>query len=184
MPIGPSLPPHLAHLSAASTSRSPSPDSKDAESDVSDNDFGPALPPHLAAARNAGPSRPNVIAPPSPPPTLGPAIPDFDDDDDDIGPKLTSVAPAQSAAQEFLEREERWAKEREEAKKPKKLEREEWMLVPPTSGVLASGKSHIVPRQPQSIRLGNVLPPSPNQPRRPRPTRAYGQKHPNRKLRG
>lgn len=42
--------------------------------------------------------------------------------------------------QEWMEREERWAKEREEKSKPKVATREEWMLVPPTSGVLSSGK--------------------------------------------
>jgi len=38
--------------------------------------------------------------------------------------------------EEFLEREERKRKLQEEASKPKKLRREEWMLVPPTSGDL------------------------------------------------
>jgi hypothetical protein len=47
----------------------------------------------------------------------------------------------QSAVQEFMEREARWAREREEAAKPKVLTREEWMLVPPSSGVLASGET-------------------------------------------
>jgi len=38
--------------------------------------------------------------------------------------------------EEFLEREERRRKLQEEASKPKKLQREEWMLVPPKSGDL------------------------------------------------
>jgi hypothetical protein len=133
MPIGPSLPPHLAHLSSRS-SRSPSPESET-------DDFGPALPPHLAAARNvAGPSRPPALPSPPPQATYPVYEDEDDDDDDDIGPRpVASGMQERSAVQEFMEREARWAKEREAAKKPKKLEREEWMLVPPTSGVLSTG---------------------------------------------
>jgi len=63
-----------------------------------------------------------------------------DDSDDDIGPKPVpgAVHEERSAVQEFLEREQRWAREREEAAKPKVPKREEWMLVPPTSGILSS----------------------------------------------
>ena len=91
MPIGPALPPHLAHLAGASSSRSPSPEPRPSgatarsvapahDDDDSDDDaFGPALPPHLAAARgkpssgsgaapaSAGPSRPAPYESPSPP---------------------------------------------------------------------------------------------------------------------
>ena len=41
-----------------------------------------------------------------------------------------------SAVQEFIEREERRLKNVEEASRPKKLEREEWIIVPPKSGDL------------------------------------------------
>ncbi|WWC91407.1 uncharacterized protein L201_006351 [Kwoniella dendrophila CBS 6074] len=113
MPIGPSLPPHLAHLAGGSTnSRSPSPEIEgpsrlppastlpdDEEED--DDDYGPSLPPHLVARRTnkaAGPTLPTSIAGPSLP-TAGPSRPttaattntaqyeeDSDDDDDVIGP--------------------------------------------------------------------------------------------------
>lgn len=182
MPIGPTLPPHLARLAAAS-SRSPSaspppgpsvpagpalPVDKDEE-----DDYVPALPPHLLAARQARASSSGVekkAAGPSIGPSVGPSIgpglpiaeparpssvsgPSFlgDDDSDDevIGPVPVPTAgeeedEAQAAVREFLEREERRRKQAEEKDKPKALQREEWMLVPPTSGVLSNGKSIIL----------------------------------------
>lgn len=195
MPIGPALPPHLAHLAGRadnsdedlagpSLPRSTTPPAAPAadqggDDESEDDSFGPALPPHLLAARKAaiGPSRPpagaEVPAPavagpsrpyssPSPPrinsrqagPSVGPARPpaaydDNDDDsDDEIGPRPDAAVLSggsgraeKSAVQEFLEREERWARERDEQNKPKVLQREEWMLVPPSGGILASGKS-------------------------------------------
>jgi hypothetical protein len=118
MPIGPSLPPHLAHL-AGSSSRSPSPPTKVAplSDDEGDNDYGPGLPPHLAAARQAGPARPPPAAFPSGPalPSRATAADEEDSDDDVIGPKPvpSGVVEERSAVQAFLEREARWAKERE-----------------------------------------------------------------------
>ncbi|RSH95455.1 hypothetical protein EHS25_000547 [Saitozyma podzolica] len=170
MPIGPSLPPHLAHLARASSpddeagpsvprsTTPPGPATADNDDDA--GDYGPALPPHLAARR----SKPSGPAPPAPGPSyrpdsvnddgplpprpsrptpsraVGPAPPPDDDSDDDIGPRLEDMSGAQekTAVQEWMEREERWAKEREEKNKPKVATREEWMLVPPTSGVLSS----------------------------------------------
>ena len=86
MPIGPSLPPHLAHLAAGpSSSRSPSPpapntrrSSSQGDDESDDDAFGPALPPHLAAARKGpatGPSRPNVGYESPSPPRLSSALP-------------------------------------------------------------------------------------------------------------
>ncbi|KAK4685461.1 hypothetical protein P7C73_g4693, partial [Tremellales sp. Uapishka_1] len=129
--IGPSLPP-TAGPSIPQRSSTPSDD---------EDDFGPALPPHLLAARNAKAAGPSL-------PTLGPALPsaaydqgqDSESDDDIIGPMPSAggVEEPQSAVQDFLEREARWAKEREEASKPKVMKREEWMLVPPEAGDLAA----------------------------------------------
>lgn len=187
MPIGPALPPHLAHLSSAnrasssdteesgpSVPRSTSPGQDIDEEDDDEDDYGPALPPHLAARRKLGPELPSAMpttsAGPSRPPVIpgnGPARPaaptpvqmstaydDDDSDDDEIGPKPVPSQfggaggeedEARSVAQEFREREARWAKEREEANDPsknkgKKMEREEWMLVPPSSGILSNGE--------------------------------------------
>lgn len=144
MPIGPSLPPHLAHLANRSTTpeaeagpsacRPPATEVSDEEED----DYGPALPPHLAATRHSAPSPKRSSQ------SISARHYDEESDDDVIGPRPDAVGGVasggeRSAVQEFMEREERWAKEREEAKKPKKMEREEWMLVPPKSGPLASG---------------------------------------------
>jgi hypothetical protein len=151
MPIGPSLPPHLAHL-ANKHAGGPSP-----ASDDEDDDYTPALPPHLAASRGAGPSRPppndgpGGYSSPSPP-RIRKVLPlpvAEDSDDDDIGPRLESApAPQRSAAEEFREREERRAKLIEEQSKPKVLQREEWMLVPPSSGVLSNGEQRHSPLVP------------------------------------
>ncbi|WWD20999.1 hypothetical protein CI109_105480 [Kwoniella shandongensis] len=174
MPIGPSLPPHLAHLAA---SRSPSPPGPSlgppgpAAEEEDEDDYVPALPPHLAAARgnkgaapslgpSIGPSAPTVgpsigpsiptVGPTLPPTTAGPSRPppsylnqyDDDSDDDVIGPRPVPTAggeeEAGSAIREFMEREERRRKDAEEASKPQVRKREEWMLVPPTSGVLSN----------------------------------------------
>lgn len=148
--IGPQIPAHL--LSTAT-------DNDAAESD--EDDYTPALPPELAAARKAaGPSSeptpgPSTRRSPSPPPprrVVGPAFPtarprhdiDFDSDSDsdaDIGPQPlpADAKPTRreiSGVEEFLEREARRRKNVEEAKQPKKLVREEWMLVPPKAGDL------------------------------------------------
>ncbi|KAK6904527.1 hypothetical protein I204_06870 [Kwoniella mangroviensis CBS 8886] len=160
MPIGPSLPPHLAHL-AGDISTSPEPHTEGpvrpppapVGDEEDDDDYGPALPPHLAAARKApaGPAGPSLpAAGPSLPsagaaagPSRPPAAYEEDSDDDDvIGPMpvLTNGEEdsAGSAVREFLEREERRRKILEEESRPKEKKREEWMLVPPSSGVLSN----------------------------------------------
>lgn len=173
MPIGPQLPPHLAHLSqgqSASASQgggngtqktNPGPSTTSAnDSDDEDDAYGPALPAHIAAARNItrdkspSPTRKQASGPSLPfdspsPPRIGsrrpPPPPVDDDSDDEIGPSLAlaSSGPSKSAAEEFREREERIAKSKANAGaegddgKPK---REEWMLVPPTAGVLSNGE--------------------------------------------
>ncbi|WVW79099.1 hypothetical protein I302_101063 [Kwoniella bestiolae CBS 10118] len=160
MPIGPSLPPHLAHL-AGNDATSPEPDTEgparpplpapvEEEGDDQD-DFGPALPPHLAAARKNKAVGP---APPTAGPSVGPSLPtagpsrpsttsdDEDSDDDDvIGPMpvpSNGEEESGSAVKEFLQREERRRKILEEQNRPKEKKREEWMLVPPSSGVLSA----------------------------------------------
>lgn len=147
MPIGPALPPHLAHLSASSSTeagpstRSTTPP-QDPPSESDDDDYGPALPPHLAAARTAGPSRPTQ------PTSITPSVPstryqqeEDEESDDDIGPKppgAEEAGPEKSGVEEFLEREKRRAERIEEESKPKALKRDEWMLVPPEAGIMSS----------------------------------------------
>jgi hypothetical protein len=137
MPIGPSLPPHLAHLSARDSSSEAGPSVRsttpplpnDPESESDGDDYGPALPPQLAASFSP------------PPPARAPKYED-DESDDDIGPRPPGQEEAgqeKSAVEEFLEREKRRAEQIEEKERPKALKREEWMLVPPEAGILASG---------------------------------------------
>ncbi|KAF8551915.1 hypothetical protein OG21DRAFT_1512145 [Imleria badia] len=150
--IGPHIPEHLLPTVSATT------ENNAAESD--EDDYTPALPPELAAARKAaapsGPTPgPSIRHSPSPPPpprrVIGPAFPsarpthavDPDSDSDaDVGPRplpahvLAATREEISGVEEFLEREARRRKNVEEAKQPKKLVRDEWMLVPPKAGDL------------------------------------------------
>ncbi|KAH7884122.1 hypothetical protein F5I97DRAFT_1656722 [Phlebopus sp. FC_14] len=151
-PIGPQIP---AHLSGAAVSN-------DVNAGSDEDDYTPALPPDLAAARKvARPSLPHPSVGPStrrshsrsrspaPRRVIGPTLPsaqpsyDSDSGSDDVGPQPLPAAagagaPAEerSGVQQFLEREERRRQAIEEAKQPKKLVREEWMLVPPKRGDL------------------------------------------------
>ncbi|PVF97534.1 hypothetical protein CPB86DRAFT_759903 [Serendipita vermifera] len=124
--IGPSLPPHLQTKNEEKVSGS-----TELTSDVQDDDvddYGPALPPALAARRTAGNSLVKNRAP-------TPVMPESDSDDD-IGPKLPSQpdqAEPDDAVREFRERERRRMDLEEEKQKPKPLQREEWMLAPPSA---------------------------------------------------
>ncbi|KAG1746978.1 hypothetical protein EDB19DRAFT_1905790 [Suillus lakei] len=135
--IGPQIPVHLL------------PTGVSADDSDEDDDYTPALPPDLAASRSAGPSLPSKSESnslPSKRQHVGPSLPHsqapYDDDSDsDVGPQPLPAAYAsrvegKSGVEEFLEREERRRKLQEEANKPKKLQRQEWMLVPPKSGDL------------------------------------------------
>ncbi|KAG5643047.1 hypothetical protein DXG03_001625 [Asterophora parasitica] len=146
--VGPQIPSHL--LNPQNTAA--------ADDDDEEDDYVPELPPDLAATRSAGPSLPEaggsgsgstseskrVVGPsmPSYPPTYDPKYHttyNDDSDDDDFGPKPlpAGVKHAETdAVREFMEREERRRKIAEEAAKPKVLQRDEWMLVPPTSSDL------------------------------------------------
>ncbi|EED84794.1 predicted protein [Postia placenta Mad-698-R] len=123
------------------------PSHHDDDDDDDDDDYVPALPPDMLAARTA--------AAPKPPPkkVIGPALPpsmaarayQYDDDDDDYGPPPPpsgTVVQEKDGVQEFLEKEEKRRKQIEaspiphEASKPKALQREEWMLKPPSSSDL------------------------------------------------
>ncbi|TXT13590.1 hypothetical protein VHUM_00957 [Vanrija humicola] len=161
MPIGPQLPPHLAGANRAAT---PSDDEDDGDFGpalppelAAKRKLGPQRPPtsddedaigpSVGPARPPGPSLPGPSLPgPSRPPP-GPARPpapadsDSDSDDDYVGPRLDDIGPTpvRSAADEFRERErQRWEREKAKAEGPKVTQREEWMLVPPSSGSLSS----------------------------------------------
>ncbi|KAF8603148.1 hypothetical protein BDV93DRAFT_523512 [Ceratobasidium sp. AG-I] len=125
--IGPSIPAHLLKPSA------PPPEDEDEDEDA----FLPALPPDLP-----GPTKPA----PAPTRRIGPTFPTRpppdSDSDDDYGPMPlpagVSVDNDEDGVREFIEREKRREQQIEEAKKPKALKRDDWMLAPPTSSDLFS----------------------------------------------
>ncbi|KAG1894752.1 uncharacterized protein F5891DRAFT_984775 [Suillus fuscotomentosus] len=114
-----------------------------------DEDYTSALPPDLTASRAARPSLPSKSESNTPLPKrhyVGPSLPHsqalYDDGSYlDVGPQPLPTAYAsqieeKSGVEEFLERDERRRQLQEETSKMKKLQREEWMLVPPQSGDL------------------------------------------------
>ena len=150
--IGPSIPPEFL---------------KPPESN--DDHIGANLPPHLRkeAGPTAGPSTgKRQVGPtfPSYAPTYDPTTYHNDeDDDDDFGPKPLPAGMQHhqtDAVKEFIEREEKRRKLAEactishfyilslfltpcfqqDAAKPKRLQRDEWMLVPPSSSSLLGSK--------------------------------------------
>ncbi|KAL1673266.1 hypothetical protein EV122DRAFT_283176 [Schizophyllum commune] len=154
--IGPELPPHLQRPK------------KDEEEEASDDEdaFLPELPPDLkggtkpassppgsspsgpsASASGSSASKPSAPVSTSKPsastrPPPAPAPYDDDDSDDDVGPKPLG-APAvrhdeNEGIRRFLQVEQRRREEAENASKPKTLQRESWMLVPPSASELLS----------------------------------------------
>jgi hypothetical protein len=121
--IGPQLPPHLQ---ASSSRPQPAQPTQPSDSD-SEDDYAPALPPSLVAQRGIGPSLPpstssagpsraagSAVGPAPPPPAYD--HDEYSDSDEEVGPSLgeaTRADEARSGVKEFMEREARWAKERE-----------------------------------------------------------------------
>ncbi|KAL1952358.1 hypothetical protein VTO73DRAFT_1507 [Trametes versicolor] len=133
IPVGPQIP---SHLTAGPSKPTAYTDAVAEEEDDDDDDYAPQLPPDLAAARASTAKK--VLGPTFPPSMTGRWY-DDDDDDDEVGPRPLPqgyVAEEKDGVQEFLEREERRRKQIEEASKPKALQRDEWMLVPPSSSDL------------------------------------------------
>ncbi|PVH94797.1 hypothetical protein DM02DRAFT_538760 [Periconia macrospinosa] len=131
MPIGPSLPPHLAKRSREDDDddRSPSPENSDKRRRV----IGPAPPPAS--------SKPTRVLGPAPPPApldQRPPNPPSDDDsdsssDDDFGPAPPSAGASYDAygnttstAKSAFDTEPQYAEE------SKKVQRDDWMTLPPT----------------------------------------------------
>ncbi|BGP34083.1 hypothetical protein JCM10296v2_005898 [Rhodotorula toruloides] len=135
---GPSLPPELAAERDAGPRNAAGPQLPSAQA-------GPQLPPHLAARRRASPSPP--VGPSRPPGMVGGTAvvmdpygdfavygPASDDEDDSVGPMPLPAGASNDdndGARLFREREEREKEKERQAKEDKKLQREEWMLVPP-----------------------------------------------------
>ncbi|KAG8758420.1 hypothetical protein FRC14_008247 [Serendipita sp. 396] len=122
--IGPSLPPHLRTNQPGDNQTI----SKEASDEEEDESYAPALPPHLMARR----TRSGVATEP-----LKKLEEETDGSEDEIGPRPPSGSAPQheddDGIRDFLAREARLKALAEEEKKPKPLQREEWMLRPPTS---------------------------------------------------
>ncbi|CAE6394178.1 unnamed protein product, partial [Rhizoctonia solani] len=122
---GPAIPGHLLKRSELATQQ----DEDDEE------DFMPALPPDLAGPSKPTPRQIGAALPSRPPP-------EDSESDDDYGPMPLpaglSLDNDNDGVKEFLERERRREENIEEAKKPKALKRDDWMLAPPTSSDLFS----------------------------------------------
>ncbi|KAI0063235.1 hypothetical protein BV25DRAFT_1824826 [Artomyces pyxidatus] len=132
--IGPSVGPQLPQL-ASDTPAAQAPRYEEEEEEEED-DYAPALPPDLAAARSSAPRRQYG-------PARGPRREEEeeDSDEDDVGPTPLPVGVQQAErdpVREFMDKEEQRRKAIEEAAKPKALQRQEWMLVPPSSSDLLS----------------------------------------------
>ncbi|KAA1468356.1 hypothetical protein DENSPDRAFT_869636 [Dentipellis sp. KUC8613] len=132
--IGPAMPAPgpspSAALRAAPPAPVPVPPRYEEEEEEEEDDYAPMLPPDLAAAR-AGPSR-RILGP-----ARGPQREEEEEsEEEEVGPAPLPAgyaAPAHDAVREFMEREEQRRKAVEEAAKPKTLQRDEWMLKPPSS---------------------------------------------------
>ncbi|CAE6451482.1 unnamed protein product [Rhizoctonia solani] len=126
---GPAIPEHLLK---------PTTQQVDDDDDDDDDAFMPALPPDVVGASKPAPRQLGPTLPPRPPP-------EDSESDDDYGPMplpagLSSNNEEGDGVKEFLERERRRQENIEEAKKPKALKRDDWMLAPPTSSDLFSSK--------------------------------------------
>jgi hypothetical protein len=136
--IGPQIPDHIRQQLAI--------DNSDDDDGSDGDDYVPSLPPDLVAARSV-PSTSSLPQPPSPPRPSRPTPNDDDgDSDSEIGPR--PLPPSYSRASQdsdpvaqFMAIEEARRKNLEEASKPQKLKREEWMLVPPKSSDLLGSAS-------------------------------------------
>ncbi|KAF9024555.1 hypothetical protein BDZ89DRAFT_954644 [Hymenopellis radicata] len=143
--IGPELPPHLRTQNSHGDNDDedgpvPGPqipaELLGARQNEDDDDYAPSLPPDLLASRKAVVPAKQVKGP-----TLPSAYCSDDDSDDDVGPRpLPSTEQWNNnkidGVQQFLEKEERRRQQIEEASKPKAVQRDEWMLRPPTSSEL------------------------------------------------
>ncbi|EHL02195.1 hypothetical protein GLAREA_08390 [Glarea lozoyensis ATCC 20868] len=130
---GPTLPPSVAGPSLPPTSN---PDEVTLDNDSSEDDYGPSIPKPTSAPTHKPPPK-RVLGPAPPPASLSelPSHPanDSSSDDDDYGPALPPAPGSREEAQYLhnlsLEREALAAS----SSMPKKPQRDEWMLLPPTS---------------------------------------------------
>ncbi|KAJ1310718.1 hypothetical protein OPQ81_009241 [Rhizoctonia solani] len=122
---GPAIPEHLLKRCEPTTQ----------QEEEDDDAFMPALPPDLTGPPKPAPRQLGPTLPSRPPP-------EDSESDDDYGPmplpEGASSNEDNDGVKEFLERERKREENIEEAKKPKALKRDDWMLAPPTSSDLFS----------------------------------------------
>ncbi|KAF8760797.1 hypothetical protein RHS01_00274 [Rhizoctonia solani] len=136
---GPAIPEHL--LKRPETIQQNQGDDEDEDDDA----FMPALPPDIAGTSKPTPRQIGPTLPSRPPP-------DDSESDDDYGPMPLPAGLSSNddndGVREFIEREKRRQENieacRGEAKKPKALKRDDWMLAPPTSSDLFSSEESAI----------------------------------------
>ncbi|KNC99850.1 uncharacterized protein SPPG_05224 [Spizellomyces punctatus DAOM BR117] len=152
--IGPSRP----HITATPPEQEAT--ANDGTNSSSEEDtFGPSLPPRLLAARQkqrqgaSPPARRKLVAGPAAPPPPGFLQHAEVDSDDEVGPKPAprngedELDDLQSRIAEFEERERRAKEEAENASRPEKIVRGDWMLVPPEANRLPIAMGSMKSRQ-------------------------------------
>lgn len=185
--IGPSIPEHLLKAkrereeketeekqeTEAPPSESP-PNDREADDDDDADAFAPALPPDLLEARQKQ-KQTHEPQPKRRAGAVGPTLPpglqrsyleeNADDDDDVVGPRLPSnYDPEQESKQSAIAAIEARAQQSREAMdeaardaKSKKVERDEWMLLPPEIDYLRNGTCLCVASEPSLIRVSFFL---------------------------
>lgn len=167
MPIGPTLPPHLAKRSRDDEDdRASSPDSSDKRRRVAGpapppsaksprRTVGPSLPPNLVSRSSSehsdvGPapppaSKPKRVAGPAPPPApldKRPSYPTEDDSDsssdDDFGPAPPPAGGSADYGDDDRPGKSAFDTSPQFTEEPKKAQRDDWMTMPPTQDDLAA----------------------------------------------
>lgn len=136
-PSGPMRPTSPKARTAGPTMPPASNNEEIALNDSDSDDMGPAPPQKGSAAPPPAAAQPRRVMGPAPPPAPLDQMPsqptnDSDSDDDDYGPSLPP-APGSAAAYVYeTEKAQEREVERKEAAQPNKLQRADWMLVPPS----------------------------------------------------
>lgn len=136
-PSGP-MRPASANARTVGPSMPPAPNNEEIALNDSDSDMGPTPPKPAKPAPQPSATQLRRVMGPAPPPAPLDQMPsqaanaDSDSEDDDYGPSLPP-APGSAAAYAYAaEKAQEREVERKEAAQPKKLQRADWMLVPPS----------------------------------------------------
>ncbi|KAK9717858.1 hypothetical protein K7432_005905 [Basidiobolus ranarum] len=147
--VGPMLPPGLEKRIQPNEPTPIEPTSESSENIVEEESYGPSLPPELAASRAPSKPRRGPIGPQLP---SGLVLNTPTEDDSTVGPMLPSSGVESNSdlsakIREIEERAQRTKELTDAAGNPQKVERGEWMLVPPTSKTPGSDPLNLKTRQ-------------------------------------